>query len=252
MAYYLMVEKKKGLYQPLNIKNSKYYPYYNTRYTKTCAHTLQEIDEFTTQFDDEKELRERLVEEGILQYQLLDKPLSIRQPQKGMYTKVPYDLLYQDSIEYIMEPTRLVSLIMNKYYQNDFIFIKKLANHFSEFYECKTTGPEVARLAEASLYQGYRHKGLEEIDRNGDFMVARMIKLLILKHYEQPDGKINYKSEVNYRNLHELIAFIKHKDKEEILTNDNITENVQPKITSKRKTRSKKKYILDDQTSFDI
>ena len=88
-----------------------------------------------------------------------------------------------------------------------------------DFYECKTTGPEVARLAEASLYQGYRHKGLEEIDRNGDFMIARMIKLLILKHYEQPDGKINYKSEVNYRNLHNIIAFINnyYKDKKELL-----------------------------------
>ena len=48
--------------------------------------TLQEIDEFTTQFDDEKELRERLVEEGLKEYKCeccgltewMGKPISLQ------------------------------------------------------------------------------------------------------------------------------------------------------------------------------
>lgn len=276
MAYYLMVEKKRGIYQPINIKNSKYYQPKNNKFNKPCAHSLQEIDEFTMMFNDEIELRERLVEEGILPFSLFEKPLSIRHPKKEQYIKVPHDFLYQKDIEYVIDPTRLISLVMERYYQNDFIFIKKLASYFSEVYECSTTAPEVARLAEASLYQGRRHPGLEEIDRNSDAMVARMLKLLILKHYEQPDGKIKYKNEVNYRNLHDLIAFINNYDKKNnpevkekpFISNKNMipkeeinkkeesiikpAEDTKKTEQSKIRTRSKKKYTLDGQESFDI
>lgn len=272
MAYYLMVEKKRGLYQPINISNSKYYPRHTKTFNKPCAHSLQEIDEFTMMFNDEIELRERLVEEGTISLSLFEKPLSIRHPKNGKYIKVPHDFLYQKDIEYIMEPVRLIGLVMERYYQNDFVFIRKLASYFSEVYECSTTAPEVARLAEASLYQGRRHSALEELDRNGDAMVTRMLKLLILKHYEQTDGKIKYKDEVNYRNLHDLIAFINNYEKKKnpieqpklpkqskdtinkIEEEQTIKPISQPSkiLNPKKRTLSKKKYILDGQESFDI
>jgi len=273
MAYYLMIEKKRGIYQPINISNSKYYPRYDRVYNKPCAYSLQEIDEFTMMFNDEIELRERLVEEGTLSFSFFEKPLSIRHPKKEKYIKVPYEPLYQKDLEYIMEPERLIILIMKRYYQNDFLFIKKLASYFSEVHECSTTAPEVARLSEASLYQGKKHPSLDELDRNGDAMVVRMIKLLILKHYEQSDGKIKYKDEVNYRNLHDLIAFINNYDKKkqaepekepatkkiDDIQEKTIAEKKMPSISnplvkenSKKRTRSKKNYILDGQSSFDI
>lgn len=270
MAYYLMVEKKRGVYQPLNISSSKYYLSRTKSFNKPCAHSLQEIDEFTMLFDDETELRKRLNEEGILPCSLLDKPLSIRLPKNGTYKKVPHDFLYQNDIEYIMEPERLISLIMKRYHQNDFIFIRKLASYFSEVHECSTTAPEVARLSEASIFQGRRHSGLEELDKNGDIMVARMIKLLILKHYENPNGTIDYKDKVNYRNLHDLIAFINNYNKKNTTelkqpqavseeSKETKKEAISPKIKeqpniiiAKKRVRSKKKYDIEGQQSFDI
>lgn len=263
MAYYLMVEKKRGLYQPINIKNSKYYIGITNRYKKPCAHTLQEIDEFTMMFNNEIELRELLVQEGTISLDCFEKNLSIRQPNKDEYVKVPYDFLYQDSIEYVANPRKIIANIMERYYRNDFVFLKTLANYFSRTYECRTTAPEVARLVEASLYQGYKHRGLEEIDQNGDLMVTRMLKLLIYKHYEQQSGKIDYKEEVNYRNLHDLIAFVKNYDKKNELTEKKEIDmsleetgqenNIQSESNlskAKKLTRSKKKYVLDGQDSF--
>lgn len=267
VAYYLMVEKRRGEYLPINIKNSKYYQNIRSKFNKPCAHSLQEIDSFTMMFNDEIELRERLVEEGILSLSFFEKPLSIRILKKGIYSKVPYDFLYQKDLEYVMEPERIIKLVMERYYQNDFLFLKRLASYFSQVHECETTGPEVVRLSEASLYQGYRHMGLEEIDKNGDMMVARMLKLLILKHYECGNGYIKYYNDINYRNLHDLIAFINNYDKKHIQSEEIVIEaeegveiqsdsqelSEEPKksFTKSKKMGKKRKYNLDGQMSFD-
>ena len=66
MAYYFMVETKKGTHKPIEISNSKYFQDYIRKFKKTFAYSLQEIDRFTMMFDNEIELRERLCEEGIL------------------------------------------------------------------------------------------------------------------------------------------------------------------------------------------
>ena len=214
-------------------------------------------------FDDEKELRNRLVEEGTLSYRYIDKPLSIRFLQNGKYTKIPYGFLYQDDIEYIMEPTRLIKLIVDRYHQNDFVFLKKLGNYFSQTHGCKTTSCEVARLAEASSFSNSRHIGFEERDRNGDMIVARMIKLLILQHKEYSNGYIEYENKVNYRNLHEFIKNydMKHNieekiNEDEIKTTDVASDveckNEEIKQNNNSKVRKKTKYNLDGQMSFEI
>lgn len=278
MAYYFTIEKKKGEYLPLDIKLSKYFQV-NPKYKKDKAYTLQEIDLFTMMFNDEDELRKTLLLERIIPSNISTKPLSIRTLIKGTYNKVPYDLLYQKDIEYIMNPSKVIEIIMRRYYQNDFVFIKKFADYFSNHYECRSTAPEIRQLAEISIREGKRNHHLDEIDKNGDKQVTRLVKLLILKHYERPDGYIDYKNEVNYRNLHDIIAFINNYDKKITnqitedtkieskpstikFTQPNITSNNEPifttidnfetKITVKTKTKKKtnKNYHLDGQIDF--
>ena len=264
MAYYFMVESKKGEHLPLNISSSKYFPRTTTKYKKPNAYTLQEIDQFTMMFDNEVELRNALIEEGILPPTLGLKPLSTRFLSKNKYHKVMYDLLYQKDIEYIAFPTKVVELIMKRYYQNDLVFIQKLANNFSNYYECSTTAPEVARLIETSIRTGARHRALDEPDLNGDRMVSRLVKLLILKHYEWPNGQIEYKNEVNYKNLHAVIAFINNYNlknspiKEGPSKIDKVKETISkqvPHTDSKpavktRKRVPKKRQEVEGQLSF--
>lgn len=253
MAYYFMIERKRGQYQSLNISSSKYFQTIPT-HKKICAYTLKEIDDFTMIFDNEAELRKHLVLEEILPISLINKSLSIRYLTGGKYVKVEYDFLYQKDLEYIYDPSRLISLILKRYYNKEFVFIKKLASNFAHHFECSTTAPEVARLAEASVYQGYPHRSLEERDLNGDIMIARFLKLLILKHYEKPNGKIEYKDEVNYRNLHDLLAFINNYDKKNEVKEIEQVEKKQEEIKVLTKTKSKKKknYHIDGQMGFDV
>lgn len=213
MAYYLLTKDNEGNHKALNIASSSIFKS-ECKFKKPKAHTLQEIDYFTSEFEDEQELKEHLISEGILSKELILNPLSIRFIKENNYDGIKYDLLYQDSVEYIMEIERLISLILKRYYANDFEFIKRLARRFSNFRECQSTAPELVGLSELSIQLGRRDNGFNEVDSNGDNAVTRLVKLLILKHHEKPNGQIEYKNKYNYRNLHLLVSFILNYDKE--------------------------------------
>lgn len=289
MAYYFMSEVSKGKYRELNISNSKYFQDINRRYNKPCAYTLEEIDKFTMMFDNEIELRERLVEEGILPLSLFEKPLSIRTVQKNEYSKVPYNFLYQNDIEYIMDPSRLIEKIIKRFYGHDFLLIKKIVSRFDGDHYCKSTLPEVRQHLEASIREGQINKHFFDLDENNNQLLPRLLKLLILESYSTKSGKTIYKDKVRYRNLHTLIALINYYDQEEQITDkktsstnsvelekqeaptfksndDELKKGIAPKFTEvcpskepireyrfvKKRTIGKKKHTLDEQIGFDI
>lgn len=283
MAYYFMSEVSKGKYRPINISNSKYFQELNRKFNKPCAYTLEEIDKFTMMFEDEIELRERLVEEGVLPFSLFEKPLSIRYLQKDEYKKVPYEFLYQEDIEYIMEPSRLVEKIMRKFYGHDFLLIKKIVSRFDGDHYCQSTLPEVRQHLEASIREEQINKHFFDVDENNNQLLPRLLKLLILESYSTKNGKVIYRDKVRYRNLHTLIALINYYDKEDEIieestfkTNEetptfksveeDLKKGIAPTFTEicepkepvreyqfvKTRTLGKKKHTLDKQIGFDI
>ena len=282
MAYYFTIETKRGEFRPISISDSVYFQNTIRKYKKPCAYSLEEIDNFTMMFNNEIELRERLAQEGTLSLKYFDKPLSIRYSKKDEFIKVPNDLLYQDDIEFVADPPRLVKHILKRYYKNDFLLIKRIVNKFSEHRRCQSTLPEVRQFIEISIRDGKRYPFLDEIDENGDNLIIRLIKLIILESYDDyKTGKVIYKDKLNYRNLHDLIALIRSYDRELIKQ----TQNEEPLFTQidnqtgnkiethsirknektenketpeekptyvKTRTLGRKKYNLDNQTSFEI
>ena len=77
MAYYLTVEEQRGKYTELPITKSCLFPE-KQKYDKKNACTLEEIDEVTTNFNNEFDFRLYLLREGILPLELADKNLSVR------------------------------------------------------------------------------------------------------------------------------------------------------------------------------
>lgn len=281
MAYYFTIEIKRGEFRPVNISDSVYFQNVVRKYKKPCAYTLEEIDNFTMMFNNEIELRERLVEEGTLPLKYFDKPLSIRYSMNGKFIKVPNDFLYQDDIEFIADPPRLVKHILKRYYENDFLLIKRIVNKFSEHHRCQSTIPEVRQFIEISIRDGERCSFLDEIDENNDNLIIRLIKLIILESEDNhKTGKVIYKNKLNYRNLHDLIALIRSYDKEstrqpepteplfmkfdnkendkteqQTTTDKNEKENKsheEKPAYAKTKKLGRKKYNLDNQISFEI
>lgn len=240
MAYYFMVEAKRGTYIPIEIKDSNYFNGEKKQYLKPGAYALSEIDSFTTMFEDEYQLRKTLLIEGVLNPEYQDRSLSIRLYHKNQYTKVRHDLLYQDSKKYLDNPYLVVEFVMDRFYNDDFLFIQKLAANYTSYHECANTATEVMHGAAHSVHNGTRHEMLDRFDLNGDLFVTRLVKLLIYKYTTDYSGYTLYQSEINYRNLHSIIAFINnyYKDRKDIIT--------KPKV----KTRKKVDTEIEGQLSF--
>jgi hypothetical protein len=159
-------------------------------------------------------------------------------------------------MDYVLEPAKLVEVIMTKFYKKDFVFLKRFANCFASHRECSTTAPEVRMYAEMSIRDGECCKFFDVVDKNGDNQVKRLIKLLLFEYQEQSDGYIYYKNKINYRNLHMMIAFINNynmqygisslKKKEQPRINDGV-----PSVFYHDSVKPKKKVkILPGQLSI--
>lgn len=256
MAYYFMVESKKGKHTPIDITKSKYFTK-KTKFTKEGACSLEEIDMFTTSFKNEIELKIKLASEGILPKEFIDKPITARILNKEKYSKVTYDLLYQKDIEYILEPKRIIQVILEKYYQKDYLFMQRFGEHFQRFYKCESSAPELRQYAQMSIIKGSNYRCLDELDKEGNLPIVRLAKLIIYESYQHRDGSITYLDKVKYSNLHHLIAFINNYNKkieQNYFNQKNIieTENDQitfdtfinistPEYIDKPKTRIRKK-----------
>ena len=76
---------------------------------------------------------------------------------------------------------------------------------------------------------------LEERDKNNNNLVERLVKLLLLEHTELPNGYIIYKDKINYRNLHNILAFITNYLKKQDIKIDIPKEEIQKNIETENK-----------------
>ena len=248
MAYYFMVEKKRGQYLPLDITRSACF----TRESKLkgIGCQIREIDLFTSSFNHEKELREHLLLTGILAPEDANRDLSVRIKSKGKYKKVMYDFLYQDAIQYLVDPRLLINRINNKLADQDYRFVYEFASHFSNDYGCSSTALDVLRYASDSIRMGNTYKHFYDRDENGDMELTRLVKLIIYEKFQRNDGKIVYTGKVNHLNLHRVIAFVDNYDKKvaeerqcQLLSNNT--------FTSKKRVLKKNDYIPGQFNLFD-
>lgn len=270
MAYYFMMEEKKGKYEIIDITRSILFTKLSN-YRSVGACSLQEIDIFTTYFFDIEELKKDLLKENIINIEDISKTLSIRISRNGKYEKVMYDMLFQKDIEYIINPEKIIKYLEKELRNNNFDLIEKLANNFLNYHDCMSTAPEVREFASASKRNNQRSIHFDEFDQNRDLPLRRMLKLLIYKHNELPNGYINYKNEVNYRHLHDIIAFVNNYNKKmELLLeknssitnsdnfeceqisifNNNVKEEQPVKLQGKTKKRELKREYIEGQISM--
>ena len=245
MAYYITVEDKKGHYLPLDISKSDCF----TRLSnlKGAKANLQEIDYFTTQFNDELEMRYLLIKKGVLPFSLKEKKLSLRQIKNGTYIKVMYDFLYQKDIDYIAEPKKLITLINDRLLTKDYRFILEYANFYLNYHDCASTAPEVREFINYTINTGNLSRHFADIDKNGDTPLTRMTKLLIYENYNSQNGQICYNyNKTKYRNIHSIIAFINNYDKK----HQKIEEQLFEKEISKKRTL-KKNDVPEQLSLFD-
>lgn len=245
MAYYITIKENKG-YKLLDITSMQ--AFRRLSKFKSSSYSLEEIDLFTSKYPNELVLKRDLYSFGIITLEDITKDISIRMKNKDNLEKVRYGLVYNSTSKYLNEYYLRIKLLE---LQNDKVFLNKLLDYYRNSYK-----QESLRQINAIL-QGYNGNSINIYNALDMF-------------YKDTVYDINYKTgetKIKYKSLHDLAMFIynynqtKELTKEEIETYkehrqielSTLQESLSPKkekVDLKVKTRTKKKYDLDGQSSF--
>ena len=211
MAYYFAVETEKNSYVAKNIRNSKFFgSEYRTSIPYEC--TLSEIDDFTSSFQSEKELKEQLLKERIIEEEDLDKNIAIIFTRGIERRMVGGTILYSDVKSMIDIPTTAVEYIKKQAKDNNYHFFRELSKKLPNGTINKSVVSKLASLIEES----------KELD---DKMIDEVARLLIYRSQVKDNGSIICEDKVNTENLHNVLSFISEYNKLLVKT-DNYTKTL--------------------------
>lgn len=216
MAYYVMIEKKKGIYEKINIvgldkfrRNSGF---------KNDGMSLEEIDNFTGSFLDEKEMKMYLLNNRVLSPEDINKKITIRRKNKDEFIKVMYDPIYMRGLLYL-NPSFLERRICSL--KDDSLFLKKLIAKYERKYNYSSSIHNIRAILE------YR------IDSNMD-MYTELRNFFSAEIYQRNiEGEVEVDKKTGevlpkYKSLHDLAAFVLNydmtlaeKERETVSTKDN-------------------------------
>lgn len=212
MAYYFAVETEENSYIAKNIRNSKYFGSM-TRIHEPYACTLGEIDNFTSEFENEDKLKEQLLKENIINELDLDKRIAIIYTQGIKRRIVDGNILYSDSKSMINNSNIVINHIKEMATSKDYKFFRELSKKLPEGTINKSLVSKLASLIELSLTSD---KNIE-LDNN---MIDEVSKVLIYYTKIKEDGSITCTNEINQENLHNILSFISEYQKSLVKTSN--------------------------------
>ena len=92
MKYQLVLKNGKNNYQPME--------YYQLVDNDIDIYNLENIDEFTIQFDNENALKNEFIKANFMDEEDRDKKLKIVFYENGKFRELKYGLLFQKSLDY--------------------------------------------------------------------------------------------------------------------------------------------------------
>lgn len=242
MAYYLTI-KEKNNYKELNISTLSEFKRISK--FKGSSYSLEEIDLFTSKFNDEIDLKSKLYQKGIIKKEDLVRKIEVRMKSSGKLVKVQYDLVFKEQLKYLdIEYLRMKLLS----FSNDNPFLNKLLNHYRNSYN-----QEALRQINA-LINGYKDNDIRMDSALNLFFKDE----IFLTNYDTGVTKIKYKS------LHDLAMFIynyeKTKEDKQISKEEqkkaleqikkDLIQIQKPKNIEVKKKVRKKREELEGQTSL--
>ena len=209
MAYYFAVEAEKNNYIGKNIRNSKLF---GAEHCTTTPYecTLGEIDNFTSEFQDETQLKEQLLKEEIIEESDLDKNIVIFFIRNIERRIVGGNILYRDSKKMLDNPLNAVEYIKNQAKENNSHFFRELSKKLPHGTINKSLVCKLASLLE-----------IESNEELNDKMIDEVARLLIYRSSINKNGSsIICGDRINPENLHNVLSFISDYEKGLIKTSN--------------------------------
>lgn len=226
MAYYIVIKNNKD-YRKIDISSLKEFTRVS-RFKNDC-YSLEELDLFTSKFNDIIDLKEVLYENNLINNDEILSDISIRIKSNNKLVKVKYDMVYSNSVKFL-DTMYLKSVICML--SNDKDYLNKLISYYRN---SSYNNENIAKIRWILLGNS------DEIDLYNvinDFIIKEIFKT----DYNTGEVALKYKS------LHDLAMFTynyinkKEDKKEELLI-------LQSELINKVKKKKRNKQI-EGQMSF--
>ena len=199
MAYYFAVETEENSFNAINVKRCRHYFKTTNNYNEPLACTLKEINDVTTTFANEEELKKMLLSVYSLKEEDYNKPLAIFYLNGIERRLVKGNILYEDSRYLLEEPNKVIEYIQEECKNNDFTFFRELSKIYPNDSICKSLICKIASLLEGKTNN-------ENI--SNESLAIEATKILMNNTEINSNGMISYKNTINYEKLHTLVSFI--------------------------------------------
>ncbi len=218
MAYYIVI-KDKDNYRKLDISNMKEF----TRISKfKNGYSLEELDLFTSKFNNEVELKRCLYENNIINYDDILSDISIRIKNKDKLDKVRYDFVYSDSFKYldIMYLKSSINIL-----SNDLVYLNKLLSYYRN---SSCNNENISKIRWILLGNDGYELNLHNVIN--DFITREVFKI------NRDTGEVS----VKYKSLHDLAMFTYNYSNKKKDNKVNLLKLQKEILTGNTKTKSKK------------
>lgn len=226
MAYYIVIKNNKD-YRKIDISSLKEFTRVS-RFKNDC-YSLEELDLFTSKFDDVIDLKKVLYENNLINNDEILSDISIRIKSNNKLVKVKYDMVYSNNVKFL-DTVYLKSVICTL--SNDKDYLNKLISYYRN---SSCNNENIAKIRWILLGNS------DEIDLYNvvnDFIIKEVFKT------DYNTGEVSLK----YKSLHDLAMFTynyingKEDKKEELLI-------LQSELVNKVKKKKRNKQI-EGQMSF--
>lgn len=190
MAYYLILKEKNKI-----LKIDNLYQYEKLSKLKNNTYTLQEIDNFTSKFDNSEQLKQELYKKNLITLKELEASLCIVRKNKGKLEKIRYNPVYKEDKKYL-DTNYLTNLILSL--SNDREYLEKLVIYYRNSY----INSETITIIKYYLLPVNQYMMI-------DYNIIETLRSFILKEiynfdYNKDEATLKYKS------LHDLAMFTKN------------------------------------------
>lgn len=218
MAYYIVI-KDKDNYRKLDISNMKEF----TRISKfKNGYSLEELDLFTSKFNNEVELKRCLYENNIINYDDILSDISIRIKNNDKLDKVRYDFVYSDSFKYldIMYLKSTINIL-----SNDLVYLNKLLSYYRN---SSCNNENISKIRWILLGNDGYELNLHNVIN--DFITREVFKI------NRDTGEVS----VKYKSLHDLAMFTYNYSNKKKDNKVDLLKLQKEILTGNTKTKSKK------------
>ena len=178
--------------------------------------TLEELDNFTSNFKNETELKIYLVKKGILYGNYVSKNINVIYKNEGTYKKIP--VLYLDNKKYVdIEYLKNKLLSMS----GNLEFLEKLANRMDSRKKHNIQGTNIAAIRTHLI----NIRGNGDPSETYDLLFSALSDMFYKAVISSPNKKTR-EVKISYRGLRDLGLFVAKYDKID-LQNTNVNETVE-------------------------